>query len=291
MTTSLGNNGLWVSSVGLGAGGLGDSDLSQADVDRLIHGALDLGVNLVDTAPSYGDSEARIGRALRGRSREVILSTKVGYGVEGAEDWTGPCITGGIDRARRRLGVDVIDLVHLHSCPAERLQAGGVVDALVRAAEDEAIRVPAYSGDGHALWVAVDSGAFGSVQATISLVDRHNRPTLQIARERGLGVLAKRALANAPWRHAAVPEPVDQAENWRRWQALALDLDGADPMQVALRWAAHHTEAHCVLVGTRRLAHLRAAVEAVEAGPLPDDLLRHAANRWAREGDVWSPMI
>lgn len=291
MTTALGNNGLWASRVGLGAGSLGGNDVTQADVDRLIHGALDLGVNLIDTAPSYGESEVRIGRAIAGRSSGLILSTKVGYGVDGCEDWTGPCITAGVDRARTRLGVDVIDLVHLHSCPAETLQDGEVVDALVGAAESEAIRVPAYSGDGHALWVAIESGAFGAVQSTVSLVDRHNRPTLAVARERGLGVLAKRALANAPWRHRGAPEPDDQAENWRRWRALALDLNDTSPMQAALRWVAHHTEAHCVLVGTRRPEHLRAAVEAVEAGPLPDDLLAHVADRWAAEGTTWSPLV
>jgi aryl-alcohol dehydrogenase-like predicted oxidoreductase len=58
-----------------------------------------------------------------------------------------------------------------------------------------------------------------------------------------------------------------------------------------LRWVAHHTEAHCVLVGTRRLEHLRAAVEAVETGPLPDDLLQHVAARWAAEGTTWSPLV
>jgi aryl-alcohol dehydrogenase-like predicted oxidoreductase len=46
-----------------------------------------------------------------------------------------------------------------------------------------------------------------------------------------------------------------------------------------------------VLVGTRRLEHLRAAVEAVETGPLPDDLLQHVAARWAAEGTTWSPLV
>lgn len=290
MTTPFGNNGLWTSRVGLGGGSLGGPDVTQSEVDRLVHGALDLGVNVIDTAPSYGASEARIGRAIRGRRSRVILSTKVGYGVQGVPDWTGPCITAGIDGARRRMGVEVLDLVHLHSCPAEILRRDGVLEALGAAADREAIRVPAYSGDAHALWVALETGVFGAVQATVSLVDRHNRPTLAQARERGLGVLAKRALANAPWRFGAEPEPPDQAENWRRWRDIALDLGAADPMQIALRWAAHHTEAHCVLVGTRRLDHLERAVRAVEAGPLRPELLRHLDSRWTAAGAAWSPL-
>lgn len=289
--TAFGHNGLWMSRIGLGAGSLGGPDLAQADVDRLIHAAQDHGINLIDTAPSYGDAEARIGRALKGRRRDMIVSTKVGYGVPGVPDWTGRCIEAGVDLARRRLEVDVIDLVHLHSCPAEVLQKGDVVRALLDASERDAIRVPAYSGDGHALWIALESGAFGSVQATLSLVDRHNRPTLGIARERGLGVLAKRSLANAPWRFEAQPDAPDQAENWRRWTALALELGEDDPTQVCLRWALHHTEAHAVLLGTRRIQHLEAAIRALDAGPLDADLLAHVDARWAQEGTTWSPLV
>jgi len=291
MNEAFGNNGLWTSKIGLGGGSLGGNDLDQRDVDRLVHGALDLGVNVIDTAPSYGESEARIGRALRGRRVPMIVSTKLGYGVPGVPDWTGACITAGVDRARRRLGVDVLDLAHLHSCPAGVLRAGRVIEALTDAVDRQAVRVPAYSGDGHDLWTAVETEAFGAVQATLSIVDRHNRPTLAIAKSRGMGVVAKRALANAPWRWSDAPEARDQAENWRRWRSLALELGDADPMQVFLRWVVHHTEVHCVLVGTRRLERLERALEAVEAGPLESDVVQHLATRWAREGTTWSPLI
>jgi len=64
---ALGNTGLVVSEVGLGAGPLGGDELDDAAAVQLIHGALDLGITLVDTAPSYGRSEVRLGVALRGR--------------------------------------------------------------------------------------------------------------------------------------------------------------------------------------------------------------------------------
>jgi aryl-alcohol dehydrogenase-like predicted oxidoreductase len=291
MPGPFGHNGIWTTPIGLGTGGLGGPHVDQADVDRLIHGAIDLGVGLIDTAPSYGGAEERIGRALAGRRGAMVISTKVGYGVPGVPDWTGPCVEQGIELARQRLGVDVIDIAHLHSCRADVLHRGDVVEALVRAAERTAIRVPAYSGDGHALWTALETGAFGSVQATLSVIDRHNRPTLALARERGLGLIAKRALGNAPWRWNESPEAPDLAENWRRWQALALELGDADPMQVSLRWVLHHTEVHSVLVGTRRLENLQRAVEALEAGPLEADVLTHLNARWEAEGTTWSPLV
>ena len=59
------------------------------------------GVNLIDTARGYGLSEERIGRHLAHRRQDFLLSTKVGYGVEGLPDWTYDCIVGGVERALR----------------------------------------------------------------------------------------------------------------------------------------------------------------------------------------------
>jgi aryl-alcohol dehydrogenase-like predicted oxidoreductase len=81
-----GRTGLTVPSLGFGAGHVGDPALAEAEVERLLHGALDLGVTLIDTARSYGLSEERIGRHLAGRRDEFILSTKIGYGIPGYED-------------------------------------------------------------------------------------------------------------------------------------------------------------------------------------------------------------
>jgi hypothetical protein len=64
-----------------------------------------------------------------------VLSTKVGYGIPGLADWTGPCIATGGDAALARLATDRLDVVHLHSCPREVLERGEVVEALLAAAE------------------------------------------------------------------------------------------------------------------------------------------------------------
>lgn len=94
---TLGHTDLVVSRLGLGCGALGD--ISAYDAQRLVEGALALGINLFDTAPSYSGSEARLGVLLVPYGDEVVVSTKVGYGIPGVPDWTGPCITAGIERA------------------------------------------------------------------------------------------------------------------------------------------------------------------------------------------------
>src|SRR6266850_4718301 len=141
---ALGNTGLVVSEIGLGAGPLGGDELDDASAVRLVHAALELGVSLIDTAPSYGRSELRIGAALRDRRDRVVLSTKLGYGVPGIADWTGPCIIAGVDAALERLGTSWLDVAHLHSCPLEMLARGDLVAALDQVVRSGKVRVAAY---------------------------------------------------------------------------------------------------------------------------------------------------
>ena len=163
-------------------------------------------MTLVDAARSYGLAEERIGRHLARHRSEVVLSTKVGYGVDGVADWTGPCVAVGIDEALRRLRSDWLDIVHLHSCPVETLRRGDVLAALLDAVVAGKVRVAAYSGEGEALAWAVASGAFDAVQSSVNLCDRASLTSaIPAARERGVAVLAKRALCNGVWRHDEPP--------------------------------------------------------------------------------------
>lgn len=288
----LGTTGLMVSAVGLGAGRIGGAETSEADVDALVGAALDLGVTLVDTARSYGLSEERLGAALAGRRERVVLSTKVGYGVPGLPDWTGPCVEAGVEAALRRLRTDRLDLVHLHSCPRETLERGGVVEALARAVQAGKVRVAAYSGEEEPLAWAVASGAFGAVQCSVSAVDQGalDGPVRE-AQARGLGVLAKRALGNAPWRFAARPPEPDVAEAWERFRALGLAEGGVPWAARFTRFAAHAPGVSAVLVGTASATHLREAVHAVGDGPLPEEEVSAWRAAWGRAGRGWRGRI
>ena len=289
---ALGRTGLTVSILGLGAGRIGGPETTDADVDRLLGTAAELGVTLVDTARSYGDSEERLGRALEGRRDRLVLSTKLGYGIPGVPDWTGPSVEAGVDDALTRLRTEVIDVVHLHSCPREVLERGEVIEALHRAVRAGKVRVAAYSGENDALEWAVRSGTFGVVQCSVSLVDQGVLASaVPEAAVRGLGVLAKRPLGNAPWRFDDRPDASDVAEAWERFRALDLDPHAGSWDALAARFSAFAPGVSSILLGTASPAHLMAVARALEDGPLPSPVLAaiHAAH--ARVGRDWSGRI
>lgn len=284
----LGDSGLNVSVIGLGAGPLGDPELPEAEAEALVLGALDLGVVLIDTAPSYGASEARLGRILRGRRERAVLSTKLGYGVPGVPDWTGPCITAGVERALRVLATDRVDVAHLHSCGPEVLAREDVLRALEEAVRAGKVRVAAYSGDHAGLRAALALPVFRVFQASVNLVDQE---ALTLARPAGAGLLGKRTLLNAAFAGAGDPGRGDVQEYRRRWLALAPRLPRevlTDPAGAAIRFAAH-AGPDAVLLGTRRLGHLQAAVSALAAGPLPPAVFGALREAWGRHR--WPGMI
>lgn len=286
-----GRSGLSVPILGFGAMQVGDPALEEARVARLLHHVLDAGLALLDTARSYGLAEERIGRILQGRRDEFVLSTKVGYGVAGVPDWTYDCVVAGVDAARDRLRTDVIDVVHLHSCPLETLQRGEVAAALARCRDDGKIRVAAYSGDGVALaWAVRETDLFGGVQASVNLCDQLSLPVLRDARARGFGTIAKRSLAGRPWAGPASGDAVHD-EYRRRFESLRGGLDVADWDDCALRFAAYADGVDCVIVGGTDPAHVDANLDAVARGPL--EPAQRAAVRWMYEthGRGWEGLV
>jgi aryl-alcohol dehydrogenase-like predicted oxidoreductase len=289
---ALGASGITVPALGLGAGRIGGPEVEEAEVERLLGRALDLGVRLIDAARSYGRAEERIGRHLFHRRAEVVLSTKVGYGIAGVPDWTGPAVTRGVDEALARLRTSWIDVVHLHSCPAEVLERGEVVRALEGAVRAGKVRCAAYSGEEEALLAAVRSGAFGAVQASLNVCDqRVLGGGLAEARARGLGFLAKRPLADAPWRFRERPAGDEAEPYWERLAAMAIGPGDLPWAEWALRFSAFAPGVSAVLVGTGSVAHLEEAARALEKGPLPQAAREAVESAFARCGRGWAGRI
>lgn len=291
------------STLGLGCGPLGESHLSDSEAERLVRGALDRGVTVFDTARSYGASEERLGRALRGRRQEAVLITKGGYGVAGVADWTGECIRRGVDEALVRLGVEQIDAFLLHSCDLPTLERGEVVAALGRARELGKIRMAGYSGEGAALsWAAERRDTFSVLECSLSPFDQRNLERLEHLRREDFCVLVKRPLGNAPWRYAERPTRDDVAVYWDRMRAMAVDpirlLGGDAPrsidaawLELGLRFSAREPGVTSALLGTSSLAHLDEALAAVARGPLPPESDKALRAAFAAHGEAWDARI
>jgi len=282
-----GRNDIEVSAAGFGAGHIGGNELSDTDAGRLLNYALDNGVNLFDTARGYGLSEERIGTFLSYRRKEFILSTKVGYGIPGYDDWTYDIISAGIDAALKKLRTDYIDIVHLHSCSKEILMKGEVIDALDKAKYDGKIIAAAYSGENEDLHYAVHCGRFDSIQTSLNVTDQRDLADLiPKAEESGMGVIAKRPLANALWKYNERPAGNYAEEYWVRWHRMSLTFD-IKPEELFIRFSAFAPGVDSAIIGTSSVEHLGAALDAVKKGKLPDEVFNSLRTAFEENDDNW----
>jgi aryl-alcohol dehydrogenase-like predicted oxidoreductase len=287
----LGKTGLEVSALGLGAGSLGGDDLPESAVEELLLTALDLGITFIDSARSYGSSEERIGRYLSPRRHEIVLSTKGGYGVPDERDWTASAVVRGIEEALLVLRTDYIDVFHLHSCPKDVAMRDDVLLALDRAREAGKIRVAGYAGEGDALAAAVRSSRFGAVMCSVNLFDQGSfEALLPRAAHGGVGVIAKRPLANAVWRHRGWPEGED-AEYWERMHAMQLVPGDAGWLDLAARFSVFTPGVSSAVVGTSSASHLVELVEAVEKGPISEDVRLRIEASFATKSRRWAGKV
>lgn len=292
-----GNTDLRVSALGLGAGQIGDERQSESNVGYLLQFAVDQGITLLDTARGYGLSEERIGRHLKHRRQELVISTKVGYDIAGHADWTFGCVAAGVDAALKRVQTDYLDIVHLHSCPLPVLQQGDVIRALQEAQQAGKVRVIAYSGENEELAWAVNSGFFGSVEHSLNLCDQQVISTvLPLAADKQLGVIAKRPVANAPWRFNDCPTG-DYAEvYWKRLDKMRKNAPHLLPpemewQELAIRFSAYTPGVSSIIIGTSNIEHLKHNISLMR-GALPDDDYLRLRDAFARNnpGD-WNGQI
>ena len=281
----LGKTDMVVSVLGFGGSEIGYERAGARTVARLLGTALDAGLNVVDTAECYEDSETLIGAALGTRRREVYLLTKCGHPRGyGRGDWREASLLSSIERSLKRLRTDRLDLIQLHSCELADLRKGEAITALERARERGWARYIGYSGDGEAARHAIECGRFDTLQTSVSIADQEALElTLPLAVKRGMGVIAKRPIANAAWRYARKPsEPYYQAY-WSRLRALDypfLRAGAAGAVATALRFTLAAPGVHTAIVGTKRPERWPENARLLEAGPLPAPEIDQIRARW-----------
>ena len=207
----LGTSGLAVSAVGLGTNNFG-MKLDEEGCRQVLDAALDAGITLVDTADSYGESEARLGNLLQGRRDDVVLATKFGSDVskrggDNGADWgargSRRYIKRAVESSLNRLQTDWIDLYQIHrpdpETPIEETLSA--LDDLVREGKVRYVGHSNFDGfqTAHAEWVARTRGfeRFVSAQNEYSLLKtRAERELVPALQEYGIGLLPYFPLAS-----------------------------------------------------------------------------------------------
>jgi aryl-alcohol dehydrogenase-like predicted oxidoreductase len=289
----LGQTGMHVSILGFGGAEIGYGHAAQKTVDRLLGEALDAGLNVIDTAECYLTSEALIGRAVSHRRRDVYLLTKCGHAAGiNRPDWDPRLLAPSIERSLRRLRTDYLDVVQLHSCAADVLHQGEVIDVLQRARAAGKTRYLGYSGDGEAARYAIACGAFDTLQTSINIADQEAIDlTLPLARARGMGVIAKRPIANVAWQHGTRPADPYIQSYWERLRHLDYNFLGqalGEAVGTALRFTLDVEGVHTAIVGSARPGRWHQNAALLAAGPLAREAFEAIRARWhARAGADW----
>lgn len=281
-TRALGETALDVSVVGFGGAPIGFLESEQKQVGAMLNALLDRGVNLIDTAAMYAGSEEAIGKAISHRRQEFVLVSKCPNPMADGEDcWSAPKIAMSVDRSLRRLRTDRLDVMLLHSCGLDVLERGEALEALLRARDAGKLRFAGYSGDNETAVRAAGLPGIAVIETSVNFCDQANlRAVVPEAQKRGLGVIAKRPIANSAWKPLSDQRGMytDYARTYtERFRAMGLTLAdlglSGDPArvwpQVALRFTLSQPGVHAAIVGTTRLAHAEANLGAAALGPLP----------------------
>jgi aryl-alcohol dehydrogenase-like predicted oxidoreductase len=286
----LGKTDITASILGFGGSEIGYEGVSGRTVARLLSGALDAGLNAIDTAECYDESEVLIGRAIGARRREVYLFTKCGHGGGwDRAEWRPAPLLESIERSLKRLRTDYLDLIQLHSCSLAELRRGDAIEALERARERGWTRYIGYSGDAEAARYAVECGRFDTLQTSVSIADQEAIDlTLPLARSRQMGVIAKRPLANAAWQYGRKPGESYYQTYWSRLRTLdyAFLRDTPDTAAAtALRFTLGVPGVHTAIVGTTRPERWQQNAALLGAGPLPAAEFERIRARWREVAD------
>ena len=299
----LGKTELQITRLGFGAAPIGYLSTDLEKVRRLLAEALDLGINLVDTAECYPGSEEAIGQTIADRRDEYVLVSKCGHvaGELRGGPFTPELLTASIDQSLQRMRTDLIDVMLLHSCELAVLEKGEAMGALKQARDAGKVRFIGYSGDNDAAAYAAGLESVDVIEMSINIVDQHNiDAVLPTCQQRNVGVIAKRPLANAAWKPIDTQRGIYQqyAQTYtQRLEAMGItphdlgfrgyaDIEWPD---IALRFALSVPGVHTAITGTTSQTNLGANAAAADKRPLPEDVYQQirdafkAAEQVARE--------
>ena len=291
----LGNSGIDVSLMSLGTGGPSQfgqkSGVDDAGRKRLVDRALDLGVNFFDTSEQYGESEAMLGRALKGVPRDkYYIATKWGY-KSGGQMRDPEGLVESVERSLKLMDLDVIDVMQFHGIFPEHYDE--IVDrfapVMVRLKEQGKIRLTGFTemmtiDPKHGIperAVKEHPDLWNVIMLKYGILNQWAaKEVLPLAEKHGIGILNM-----APVRLTLTRED-DRKKLWEEWKADGTidlsSLDENDPfgwllkgdvesvIDAGYRFAAMNSGISTVISGTSSVEHLEDNAKSLNAATLPD---------------------
>jgi aryl-alcohol dehydrogenase-like predicted oxidoreductase len=310
----LGKRGPLVSTIGFGAWAIGGTNWGETDDEvslRALHQAIDRGVTLIDTADvyGYGHSEELVSRIIQERGRDrVIVATKAGndfYNATDADDkgygpikqtYTREYLVEAAEKSLKRLRVDTIDILQLHSPDLQRLEEDGPWLALEQLKKEGKIRhagwsVQSFQETAQAHILDRQHELLDCIQVRYNLLERSAEENLlPKAQQYGIGVIVripmlfglltgkfseKSTFAGDDHRQMNLsPDKLNAyLDQLKRYRPLFESFPDQSMAQVSLRFCLSHPACHTAIPGAKTALQVEENCSSSDLGPIPEDLL------------------
>jgi len=299
----LGKTKFQISPLGIGLSEIG-SELSINDdkkASELLNFSLDNGINFLDTASCYGVSEELIGRTVSHRRDEYYIASKAGHanGNLSGSDWSYETIKNSIDRSLKRLKIEYLDLIQLHSCDIDTLKNGECISAVQDAQKEGKTRFIGYSGDNDAAHWAVNSNIFSTLQTSFNLVEQRARTTglLEKAKKNNMGIIIKRPIAGGSWNKASSKNSEQKIRNYDDpYLERAMSMRGLGKIKnesqngilTSMGYTIQNPNVDVMIIGTTNINHLKKNLDIIDKElPIDENIIIELNKRFELLDNDW----
>ena len=266
--TTFGKTGLEVTRLGYGSGHRKPMDDKQRDT--ILNAVVDAGINFIDTAISYGNSEKLIGKFLKHKRDKFYLATKGNL-------WNADDLENQLNRSLKRLSTDYVDVYQLHNPTIDQCRSADLVDTLNK-----------FKKSGKCRWVGVSTSipdfkkfvewdSFDIFQIPYSALQMENEDTMNTAANSGAGIIINGAIALGEPNVGIGSQAIwDNFEKYNLQEFLDINETKTSFM---LRFTLTNNNAHTAIVGTTNPEHLDTNIESVLKGPMEVELYNKIRKR------------
>lgn len=247
---------------------------------EIIRRALIEGINFLDTARTYGESEAIIGKALKHRQETVYVATKIQPLSDlMTDEELVKTIKSSIESSRRALNRETLDLLQLHNATPELLRREAILDTLALARHREWIRYQGVTTYGpEAPEKAIAQGYWDTIQVEFNCFNQENRRLFEEASRRGIGVIIRSAMLKGAMTIAEgeLPEPLKQLRQRSADLPAFFDRRHLSIPQIALLFVLSHSQVSTVLTGVLSVDQMLENINVQNEPILPPEYLEAA---------------